>query len=92
MTERAGPKQFALTGDQRAIRDLARKFTADRITPSAAEWDERRHYSLDAWKAAGAPGFGAEYRMDHPLSVHMTGHVLDQIFSPPPATDEWTPA
>ena len=29
--------QFQLTDDQLAIQDMARKFTADRITPFAAE-------------------------------------------------------
>ena len=31
---------FHLTEDQLAIQDMARRFTADRITPFAAEWDE----------------------------------------------------
>ena len=41
--------QFALTADQLAIQDMARKFTADRITPFAAEWDEKSHYPVDVW-------------------------------------------
>ncbi|MDQ2762865.1 MAG: acyl-CoA dehydrogenase family protein, partial [Pseudomonadota bacterium] len=53
--------QFDLTDDQREIQDLARKFTADRITPFASEWDEKRHYPVDVWKAAGELGFGAIY-------------------------------
>jgi alkylation response protein AidB-like acyl-CoA dehydrogenase len=53
--------QFALTEDQIAIQDMARKFTADAITPHAAEWDETSHYPVDVWKAAGALGFGAIY-------------------------------
>ena len=53
--------QFDLTDDQRAIQDMARKFTADAITPHAAEWDEKHHYPVDVWKAAGALGFGAIY-------------------------------
>jgi len=53
--------QFDLTGDQREIQELARRFTADRITPFAAEWDERHHYPVDVWKAAGELGFGAIY-------------------------------
>ncbi len=53
--------QFALTDDQLAIQDMARKFTADAITPFAAEWDEKHHYPVDVWKAAGALGFGAIY-------------------------------
>jgi acyl-CoA dehydrogenase len=53
--------QFDLTEDQIAIQDMARKFTADRITPFAAEWDEKSHYPVDVWKAAGELGFGAIY-------------------------------
>ena len=53
--------QFQLTEDQLAIWDVARKFTADRITPFAAKWDEERHYPVDVWKAAGELGFGAIY-------------------------------
>ncbi|MET0363434.1 MAG: acyl-CoA dehydrogenase family protein [Sphingobium sp.] len=53
--------QFDLTEDQLAIQEVARKFTADRITPFAAEWDETHHYPVDVWKAAGELGFGAIY-------------------------------
>ncbi len=53
--------QFDLTEDQIAIQDMARKFTADRITPFAAQWDEEHHYPVDVWKAAGELGFGAIY-------------------------------
>ena len=53
--------QFALNEDQLAIQETARKFTADRITPFAAEWDEKHHYPVDVWKAAGELGFGAIY-------------------------------
>ncbi|MET1754655.1 acyl-CoA dehydrogenase family protein [Novosphingobium sp. RD2P27] len=53
--------QFALTEDQLAIQETARKFTADMITPFAAEWDEKQHYPVDVWKAAGELGFGAIY-------------------------------
>lgn len=53
--------QFGLTEDQIAIQETARKFTADMITPFAAEWDEKHHYPVDVWKAAGELGFGAIY-------------------------------
>ena len=53
--------QFALTEDQLAIQDMARKFTADAITPHAARWDEEAHYPVEVWKAAGELGFGAIY-------------------------------
>jgi acyl-CoA dehydrogenase len=53
--------QFELTEDQVAIQDMARRFTADAITPYAAEWDEKSHYPVDVWKAAGDVGFGGIY-------------------------------
>ena len=53
--------QFQLTDDQLAIQEMARKFTADRITPHAAQWDEEHHYPREVWKAAGELGFGAIY-------------------------------
>ncbi|MBX9860005.1 MAG: acyl-CoA dehydrogenase family protein [Sphingomonas sp.] len=53
--------QFDLTGDQREIQDLARKFTADRITPFAGEWDERHIFPRDTIKEAAELGFAAIY-------------------------------
>ncbi len=53
--------QFDLTADQRAIQDMARKFTADAITPYAAHWDETHHFPRDVIKASAALGFGAIY-------------------------------
>ncbi|MFA5963165.1 MAG: acyl-CoA dehydrogenase family protein [Sphingomonas sp.] len=53
--------QFDLTADQREIQDLARRFTADRITPFAAEWDEKHIFPRDTIKAAAELGFAAIY-------------------------------
>ncbi|WP_448503001.1 acyl-CoA dehydrogenase family protein [Sphingomonas sp.] len=53
--------QFDLTDDQREIQDLARKFTADRITPFAAEWDEKHLFPRDTIKAAAELGFASIY-------------------------------
>lgn len=66
--------QFDLTEDQLAIQDMARKFTADRITPFAAKWDEEHHYPVDVWKAAGELGFGAIY-----VSEEMGGIGLGRL-------------
>ena len=66
--------QFQLTEDQCAIQDMARKFTADRITPFAAQWDEDHHYPVDVWKAAGELGFGAIY-----VSEEMGGIGLGRL-------------
>jgi alkylation response protein AidB-like acyl-CoA dehydrogenase len=53
--------QFDLTDDQREIQELARRFTADRITPHAAEWDEKHIFPRDTIKAAAELGFAAIY-------------------------------
>ena len=53
--------QFDLTPDQREIQELARRFTADRITPFAAEWDEKHIFPRDTIKAAAELGFAAIY-------------------------------
>jgi alkylation response protein AidB-like acyl-CoA dehydrogenase len=53
--------QFDLTDEQRAIQEMAQKFTADAITPFAAEWDEAHHFPRDVVKAAADLGFGGIY-------------------------------
>jgi alkylation response protein AidB-like acyl-CoA dehydrogenase len=53
--------QFDLTDDQREIQELARRFTADRITPHAGEWDEKHIFPRDTIKAAAELGFAAIY-------------------------------
>ena len=53
--------QFDLTDDQRAIQDMARKFTADAITPHAAEWDEHHIFPRDTIREAAKLGFASIY-------------------------------
>jgi alkylation response protein AidB-like acyl-CoA dehydrogenase len=53
--------QFDLTDDQLAIQEMAQRFTADAITPHAAEWDETHHFPRNVVKAAAELGFGAIY-------------------------------
>ncbi len=67
---------FQLTDDQLAIQDMARKFTADAITPHAAKWDEDHHFPIDVIKAAGELGFGAIY-----VSEEMGGIGLGRLDS-----------
>lgn len=52
---------FNLNEDQRAIQDMARAFTADRLTPHAEKWDEEKIWPADVAKAAGDLGFGSIY-------------------------------
>lgn len=53
--------QFDLTDDQRTIQDMAQRFTADAITPHAAEWDEKHIFPRDTIRAAADLGFGGIY-------------------------------
>ena len=53
--------QFQLTEDQIAIQEMARRFTADAITPFAAQWDEDHSFPLDTIKAAAELGFASIY-------------------------------
>ena len=53
--------QFQLNEDQLAIQEMAQRFTADNITPFAAEWDEKAHFPRDVIQRTGELGFGAIY-------------------------------
>src|ERR1700742_1106969 len=53
--------QFDLTDDQLQIQEMARKFTADAITPNAAEWDEKHIFPRDTIREAAELGFGSIY-------------------------------
>ena len=53
--------QFELTDEQLQIQEMARAFTADAITPNAAEWDEKSIFPRDTIKSAAELGFAAIY-------------------------------
>src|SRR5919112_2939386 len=53
--------QFQLSDEQLAIQDTARRFTADRITPFAAQWDEDKTFPRDTIREAAELGFAAIY-------------------------------
>jgi acyl-CoA dehydrogenase len=69
-------EQFQLTDDQLAIQEMARRFTADAITPFAAEWDETKHFPRDVVRQAGELGFGSIY-----ISEEMGGINLGRLES-----------
>ncbi|MFZ5609788.1 MAG: acyl-CoA dehydrogenase family protein [Pseudomonadota bacterium] len=52
---------YRLTEEQRAIQDMARKFTQEHITPHAAAWDESQHFPRETISKAATLGFGAIY-------------------------------
>lgn len=55
------PAFFALTGEQIAIRDMARAFAADRLAPKAIEWDQKKHFPADVIREAAALGLAGIY-------------------------------
>ena len=52
---------YQLSEEQNAIQNLAVRFTADEITPYAAEWDENHIFPRDTITKAADLGFGAIY-------------------------------
>jgi alkylation response protein AidB-like acyl-CoA dehydrogenase len=52
---------FALSEDQRAIQDAARRFSAQRLKPQAARWDEEKHFPVAELREAAGLGFAAIY-------------------------------
>src|SRR3546814_361346 len=53
-----------LSEDQRAIRDMARRFATERLQPHAAKWDEEKHFPVAELRDAAALGFGGIYVKD----------------------------
>src|SRR6476659_919234 len=53
--------QFDLSEDQLQIQEMAARFTADAITPFAAEWDEKHIFPKDTIREAAELGFGSIY-------------------------------
>ncbi|ATY34052.1 acyl-CoA dehydrogenase family protein [Sphingomonas psychrotolerans] len=53
--------QFDLTDEQLQIQEMARAFTADRITPHAGEWDEKHIFPRETIKSAAELGFASIY-------------------------------
>ena len=52
---------YHLSEEQAAIRDLAERFTADEITPHAADWDANHTFPRQTILKAGELGFGGIY-------------------------------
>ena len=55
---------FDLSEDQAAIRDMARDFARERLTPHALEWDETKHFPIPTLREAAALGMGGVYIRD----------------------------
>ncbi|MGJ7907150.1 acyl-CoA dehydrogenase family protein [Actinopolyspora sp. H202] len=52
---------FALTDDQRALKETAGEFAAERIAPDALRWDREKHFPVDVLAEAGELGMGGIY-------------------------------
>ena len=72
--------QFDLTEDQLQIQEMARKFTADAITPFAAEWDEKHIFPKDTIREAAELGFGAIYVSEESGGIGLGGLEAALIF------------
>jgi alkylation response protein AidB-like acyl-CoA dehydrogenase len=57
-------RQFDLTEEQRAIRDMAADFAREELAPKALEWDEKKHFPVDVLRKAAALGMGGIYISD----------------------------
>lgn len=52
---------FALTEEQEAIQEMARRFAADELAPHTAEWDEKKHFPVDVIKMSAELGLAGIY-------------------------------
>src|ERR1700759_4529481 len=52
---------FALTEDQRAVEDAARRFSRERLAPFAAAWGPTEHFPVETLREAAALGFASIY-------------------------------
>ncbi|TIR87731.1 MAG: hypothetical protein E5X19_24765, partial [Mesorhizobium sp.] len=60
----AGTGQFELTEQQRAMKEMAEAFAADRVAPNALDWDRAKHFPADVIRETGPLGLGGIYVRD----------------------------
>ena len=53
--------EFELNDEQRAVRDTARAFAAERLAPHAAKWDDEAIFPINVLREAAALGFAGLY-------------------------------
>ena len=51
--------RFGLDEDQVAIQEMARNFAREHIAPHALDWDARKHFPIETFRAAAALGMAA---------------------------------
>lgn len=52
---------FALSDEQEAIQEMARRFAEDELSPHAAEWDEKKHFPIDVIRKSAELGLAGIY-------------------------------
>lgn len=52
---------FALSDEQEAIQEMARRFAEDELAPHAAKWDEEKHFPVDVIKKSAELGLAGIY-------------------------------
>ena len=52
---------FALSEEQEAIQDMARRFAAEELAPNAEAWDEQKHFPVDVIKKSAELGLAGIY-------------------------------
>ncbi|PQA86141.1 isobutyryl-CoA dehydrogenase [Hyphococcus luteus] len=52
---------FALSEEQEAIQEMARRFAEDELAPHAAEWDEQKQFPVDVIRKTAALGLAGIY-------------------------------
>jgi alkylation response protein AidB-like acyl-CoA dehydrogenase len=67
-------RQFALSEDQIAVRDMARSFAADVFAPHAVAWDEAKHFPVAEMRKAAALGMGGVF-----ISEEFGGSELSRL-------------
>ena len=60
-TGNAATPQFALTEEQAAIFAMASDFANEQLAPNAVDWDQRKHFPVEAIRRAAALGMGGIY-------------------------------
>jgi alkylation response protein AidB-like acyl-CoA dehydrogenase len=70
----SGAGQFSLNADQKAIRNLATSFAADRIAPDAIRWDQEKYFPRDVLLSAAPLGFGGI-----PVAEDVGGSALSRL-------------
>ncbi len=55
---------FALSQEQEAIQEMARRFAEDELAPNAAAWDEEKYFPVDVIKKTAALGLAGIYTRD----------------------------